>query len=125
MTSEYQQIEAALNDYFDGLYHGDIQKLSQLFSPEASLFIEEQGGLTVIPVPEWLERVAKRTTPASQNASRADHIHLIDRTGPATAIAKVSCVIPPATYTDYLSLIKFNGRWNVVAKAYCQVASAV
>lgn len=121
MTTDIQQIEAALDTYFDGLYEGDVEKLRKLFSSKASLFIEAKGELTVLPVPEWLKRVADRASPASKGSPRADHIHLIDRTGPVTAVAKVSCLIAPTMYTDYLSLIKFEGRWQVVSKAYCQV----
>jgi len=42
----------------------------------------------------------------------------IDFSGPATAFAKVECQIPPRYFTDYLTLLKVDGRWQVIAKAY-------
>ncbi len=46
---------------------------------------------------------------------------MIDQVGPVNAIVKVTCMLPPTVFTDYLSLIQFEGRWQIVAKAYCQV----
>jgi hypothetical protein len=120
--TEIQNIEAAIQTYFDGLYEGDAAKLAQVFNAAASLFIARDGALTVLPVPQWLERVAARPSPLSQNAARADKVLMIDRTGPVNALVKVSCMLPPVTYTDYLSLIHIDGRWQIVAKAYCEVA---
>lgn len=121
MNSEIKNIEVAIGYYFDGLYEGDTEKLARVFSPKASLFIESEGALTALPVPEWFERVASRASPASRNAKRDDRILMIDRVGPVNAIAKISCMVDPVAYTDYLSLIKFEDRWQIVAKAYCRV----
>ena len=121
-SSEIRNIESAIQLYFDGLYEGDTDKLSAVFCDKASLFIEKDGELTALPVPQWLEKVANRPAPASQNAPRDDRILMVDTVGPVNAIAKVSCMLPPAVYNDYLSLIKFGDRWQIVAKAYCQVA---
>ncbi len=121
MTSDLQDIEAAIGHYFDGLYEGDTGKLARVFSPKASLFIEDQGQLIALPIPQWFERVASRASPASTGARRNDRILLVDSVGPVNAIAKVTCMVDPVSYTDYLSLIKFEGRWQIVAKAYCKM----
>lgn len=122
MIIELSAIETAVQTYFDGLYEGDTAKLSTVFHPSASLFIEENGKLLVTPVPEWLKRVAGRPSPVSQNLPRKDLILMIDRTGPVNALVKVRCQVAPKVYEDYLSLIKIDGRWQVVAKSYCQAA---
>ena len=54
----------------------------------------------------------------SKGSARADRIVSIDFSGPATAFAKVECQIPPRYFTDYLTLLKVDGRWQVIAKAY-------
>ena len=38
--------------------------------------------------------------------------------GPVTAFAKVECAIPPKHFTDFLTLVKFEGRWQIVAKVF-------
>ena len=51
-------------------------------------------------------------------SERRDRIVSIDFSGPATAFAKVECQIPPRYFTDYLTLLKVEGRWQVIAKAF-------
>lgn len=120
MTSEISQLETAVQHYFDGLYEGDVEKLGRVFHAKASLFIANDGALVALPVPEWFARVAARASPQSQGAPRDDRILLIDRAGLVNAVVKISCMLPPKSYTDYLSFIKFDGRWQIVAKSYCE-----
>ncbi|ALM84101.1 nuclear transport factor 2 family protein [Bordetella sp. N] len=122
MITEISKIEAAVQLYFDGLYEGSVEKLAQVFHEGATLFIPKEGKLVALPVPEWFKRVAARPAPAASKASRDDAILLIDRVGEANAMVKVRCMLPPTTYTDYLSFIKFDGRWQIVAKSYCEIA---
>jgi len=45
--------------------------------------------------------------------------HRVDRPfGPDHAFAKVECQLPPRYFTDYLTLLKVDGRWQVIAKAF-------
>ena len=62
--------------------------------------------------------MAGRASPRSLDAPRDDHILLIDRSGPVNALVKVSCLVAPHAYTDHLSFIRFDGRWQIVAKSY-------
>lgn len=123
MNAELFAIHAAVQTYFDGLYEGDVEKLATVFHPKASLFIADGDNLLVTPVPEWLTRIAGRPSPISQNLAREDVILLIDRIGPTNALVKVRCQVAPKVYEDHLSFIKIDGRWQVVAKSYCQTAT--
>ena len=38
--------------------------------------------------------------------------------GPETAFVKLECSIHPRYFTDYLSLLKLNGRWRIVSKPF-------
>lgn len=120
MNTQLQQIETAIQHYFDGLYEGNVERLAQVFHPQASLFMASEGGMVVVPVPEWFERVRGRPSPAAQELQRSDRIVMVDLLGPANAMVKVECQVAPKAYTDYLSLILIDGRWMIVAKAYCQ-----
>jgi len=42
----------------------------------------------------------------------------IDFSGPTTAIAKVECQLPPRYFTDYLTLLKVDGRWQIISKTF-------
>ena len=95
MASDLQDIEQALQLYFDGLYTGDTAKLASVFHPESHLFSVTAGKLEDLPRAGWFEMVKNRPSAASRDLPRRDWIVQIDRSGPDTAFAKVHCQIPP------------------------------
>jgi hypothetical protein len=111
-------IEATIQTYFDGLYEGDTVKLAGVFHPTSSLTWDQEDKLMVISRDAWLQAVRDRPSSKSRELARDDAILLIDQSGPTTAFVKVKCQIPPRYFTDYLSLIKVEGRWQIVQKIY-------
>ncbi|OYU92826.1 MAG: hypothetical protein CFE45_21900 [Burkholderiales bacterium PBB5] len=111
-------IEQTIQTYFDGLYEGDADKLASVFHPTSALTFEHGGQLTVLPLAEWLQSVRGRPAPQAKGLARDDAILQIDQSGPTTAFVKVKCQIPPRYFTDYLSLLKINGRWAVAQKVF-------
>ena len=71
-----------------------------------------------LPRADWFKAVESRPSAKSKGSARADRIVSIDFSGPATAIAKVECQIPPRYFTDYLTLLKVDGRWQVISKSF-------
>ena len=67
---------------------------------------------------EYFPVVDKRPSPASRGEARTDRILSIEFAGPVTAIAKVNCSIAPRHFTDLLSLIYLDGRWQIIAKVF-------
>ena len=118
MTNERKAIEEAVQTYLDGLYEGDTQKLARVFHETSALTGDIDGKLTIVPRDKWLDAVKNRPAPKSQNLSRHDEILEIDIAGPTTAFVKVKCAIPPRFFTDYLSFLKIDGRWQVAQKIY-------
>ena len=118
MTNERKAIEEAVQTYLDGLYEGDAQKLARVFHETSALTGDIDGKLTIVPRDKWLDAVKNRLSPKSQNLSRHDEILEIDIAGPTTAFVKVKCAIPPRFFTDYLSFLKIDGRWQVAQKIY-------
>ena len=114
-------IEQTLQTYFDGLYEGDADKLASIFHEAAALTFEQDGRVTVLPLAQWLKAVRERPAPRARGLARDDAVLLIDQSGPTTAFAKVRCQIPPRYFTDYLSLLKTDGRWLVVQKVFATV----
>jgi len=43
---------------------------------------------------------------------------LIDQSGPNSALAKVTLSIGNRNFTDYLTLLRIDGEWKIIAKAY-------
>lgn len=116
------QIDAILSTvqvYLDGLYEGDPEKLRQAFHPASSLFASIDDKLVNVPREQWCEMVGSRPSPKSKGQGREhERILSIDLTGPNTAMIKLTCAILPRLFTDYLSLIRLDGRWQVISKTY-------
>ncbi len=118
MPSDLTEIEHALQTYFDGLFEGDTTKLGAVFHEAAHLFSVTEGKLQDWPRTQWFEAVRNRPSALSQDLPRHDWIVQIDRSGPATAFAKVQCQIPPRYFTDYLTLVKLTEGWKIVSKTF-------
>ena len=118
MSQDRAEIEAVVQTYLDGLYEGDADKLASAFHPTSSLTYEENGALTPLPRDRWLEAVRDRPSPKSRGLPRHDRILQIDQASPTAAFVKLQCAIPPRYFTDYLSLLKVEGRWQVAQKVF-------
>ena len=121
---ERAAIEQTVQTYFDGLYDGDADQLAGIFHADAALTFEQDGQVTVLPLVQWLKAVRERPSPKARGLARDDEILMIDQSGPTTAFVKVRCQIPPRYFTDYLSLLKTQGRWLVVQKVFATVVKA-
>jgi hypothetical protein len=118
MSQDRTDIEAVVQTYLDGLYEGDVDKLAAAFHPTSSLTYEENGVLTPLPRDRWLEAVRERPSPKARGLPRQDRILQIDQASPTAAFVKLQCAIPPRYFTDYLSLLKVEGRWQVAQKVF-------
>jgi hypothetical protein len=120
-TGERQAIEQAVQTYFDGLYEGDADKLASVFHDTSALTWEQDGKLAVWTLAEWLKAVRERPSAKAKGLARDDAILWLDQSGPRTAFVKVRCQIPPRYFTDYLSLLKIDGRWVVAQKVFSTI----
>jgi hypothetical protein len=55
---------------------------------------------------------------ASRSETRSDRIVSIEFAGPVTAFAKLNCVIGLKHFTDFLTLVKLDGRWQIISKVF-------
>ena len=118
MDQNYNDISSALLTYLDGLYEGDTEKLGSVFHPVCHLFSNSGGEFLDWSRDKWFNVVNERPSPKSQGLSRHDRIISIDMSDGTTAIAKLTCAVPPRYFTDYLTLLKLDGRWQIVSKSF-------
>ena len=123
-SDDRHAIEQTVQTYLDGLYEGDADKLAGVFHQTSALTYEQDGKLTVLPREQWLKWVRERPAPKAQGLARDDTILMVDQAGPTTALVKVKCQIPPRFFTDYLSLLKVDGRWVVAQKVFATVVKS-
>ena len=118
MDSRYVELTAVMSDYFDGLYRSDVSILSNVFHPEARYSCATEGALTCLGTDQYLPMVKQRQSPASRNEPRSDRIISIEFAGPVTAFVRAECAIGPKHFTDFLSFVLLNGRWQIIAKVF-------
>ncbi len=118
MSQDLIEIEALVRDYLDGLYEGDADKIARVFHPTSALTQCVDGKPVITPRDAWLAGVRTRASAKSQGLARGDHVLAIDIAGPTMAFVKVKCQLPPRYFTDQLSLLKIDGRWQVAQKIF-------
>ncbi len=111
---EEKAIRETIQLYFQGDIDRDVESLKKAFHPKAELLTaDKEGRLRVLTQPEWHERV--RQTPERERPT-AKILH-IDRAGNAAA-AKTQLTFSNGRFTDFLSLLKLDGRWMIINKTY-------
>lgn len=119
MSSEYSAISAVIENYFDGLYEGDIPKLEDVFHTSCMWYNLEEDSVAATPVSEKLKQISERPSAKSQNLERSDHIASIELAAPDLAYARLNLQLPPRYFTDYMTLLKEPGTgWKIVSKTY-------
>lgn len=112
------EVEAVLATYFDGLYHSDVARLAEVFHPSAIYATATDGPLLHLTMDRYFPIVAAREAPAARGETRRDRIVSVDFAGPVTALARVECAIGPKFFTDLLTLVKVDERWQIIAKVF-------
>lgn len=117
-ASDFSGVTAALHTYFEGLYHSDTGRLAQVFHPQAIYCCATEGQLLHRSMAEYFPIVDQRPSPASLGQPRRDRVLSIEFAGPVTAFARVECAIAPRFFTDFLTLVRLDGRWQIVSKVF-------
>ena len=118
MSKAYAEIADSLENYFTGFFEGDVEKLQQVFHPSAHLYAAIGGPLTDRDMEKVYEGVRGRESSENRGFDRFDRILAIDQSGPEAAIAKVQIALGAQLYTDFLNMLKLDGRWQIISKVF-------
>jgi len=118
-TDDVKNIEGVIQSYLDGLYESDAARIASAFHPTSALTsVADNGELVITPRDVWLNNVRTRPSPKQRGLSRHDEVLSIDLVSPTMAYVKLKCAIPPRFFTDQLSLLKIDGRWQIAQKVF-------
>jgi hypothetical protein len=115
LAKEKEAIKQTIQHYFNGLDQHDVESLKKAFHADAKLFFIRDQKLTQLTQTEWYEGF--KSKPASAPVRAEKRIASIEITG-NTAVAKTEAEYPNQLVTDYLSLLKVEGRWWIVNKIF-------
>ena len=77
-------------------------------------FVRE-GKIVITPISEYIARATGKAAPDEEKRTR--RITSIEITGTA-AVGRIELDYPSAVLIDYMTLLKENGRWMIIAKSF-------
>jgi metallo-beta-lactamase class B len=104
----------AVEGYFMAHALGKGDFITQTFTPDAKIQFVEQSQLKVWTRDEFAKRFQQ---PAADEYRRVRRVESLDVSGTA-ASAVVTLNYPQVLFTDHLSLLKIDGQWKIVGKAF-------
>ncbi len=113
---EHTELVAVARDYLDGMFYADETKLRRAFHPQCLLVGHYRGRLEYDPLDTFVELVMEgsaSTPDTSYNAEIAVLEVAFD-----IAVVKVVDDWLGERYTDYLTMLKHDGKWSIVNKAF-------
>jgi hypothetical protein len=108
-------VRAALNHYIQGHTTGDGSHMKIAFHPNANLYFIRDGKYAERTSADYAAGFSGR--PPADEAQRKRRIESVDIAGTA-AQAKIVLEYPGVTFTDYMTLLKIDGEWKIVAKVF-------
>ncbi|MFC1554451.1 nuclear transport factor 2 family protein [candidate division KSB1 bacterium] len=108
--------------YFNGAFNDlDTKAMRKGFHPDFAIFSADGEKISKYPIDTWIKNTEnKKNNPNFDPASSKINCKIasLDITGNcAAAKIEISKDSKPV-YTDYLSLLKFDSGWKIVAKVY-------
>jgi hypothetical protein len=114
-ADDREGVRAALQHYLNGHATGDPEEFRKAFHPDARMTFVRDGKLTITPISEYIARAPGK--PAADEAQRKRRITSIDIAGTA-ATGRIDLNYPNVHFVDYMTLLKENGRWVIIAKSF-------
>jgi Putative lumazine-binding len=114
----FRELGEAAQFYLDMLYACDPEMVDGIFHPRAQLCTPEDGSLVFRSVEVYKEVLRGRVSPKSKGAPREDQLITLDLATPTVGSIKVKMRINDLVFIDYLSMVKVDVGWRIVAKTY-------
>jgi hypothetical protein len=103
--------------YFEGVRNSDTAAAHKAFHPVAKMYFVRDGKIGERTIPDWLAAIAEHAPKPARPDKYRRRILDVDVTGSAAA-AKIQLDYADAVLTDYMSLLKVDGRWVIVGKIF-------
>lgn len=103
------------DDYFKGIYEGDVATLGHAFHPGTLLFGDVKGQPYAKTLEQYLDGVQHRQSPKDSGKPFKGDILSIQVVN-SIAIAEVRVKMYEFLYHEFLSFHQINGEWRIVNK---------
>jgi hypothetical protein len=109
-------IEDVIQDYFQGYQQADTKLIQNAFHADTRLLSVDNGQLDKTEMSDWLKSLEDRRLRGDIRKGVLK-IESIDSQDYAASV-KLKITFPAFEFTDYLSLLKIDGKWLIVGKIY-------
>jgi hypothetical protein len=113
--TEEAMVRTALRHYLRGHATGLGSEHEQAFNEVANLFWMNEGALNTRTSAAYIAGAPGK--PANNESERIRYIDWVDVSGTA-AVGKIVLDYPGVYFVDYMSLLKVDGRWQIVNKIF-------
>lgn len=114
----FSEVTRLMQSYFDGLYHADSRQLRQVFHRDLAYICATEGDRLALDLDTYMARVDQRVAPADRRERRRDEILSIRFAGDALAHVQARMTMLGRVFHDELTLLREDGRWQVVTKVF-------
>jgi Putative lumazine-binding len=117
-AAEGEKIRRVVGDLIAGIQEGDAGRLLSSLHPSAVCACALGPEPVVWSIGNSLKlRTAVWPAPLT-GEYRPGYTYTTSFIGPRMAVVKLRCSLKPEKYTDVLTLLKVDGEWRVVARAF-------
>lgn len=112
--TELEKINKVLLDYIDGTANGQPERVQNAFHKDLKLYHVKNDSLVIWNGTNYVNNIIK-----GKKSGRIGRVVSVDYENDA-GVAKIEIDIPyfKRIYTDYLLLLKVNGRWKIIHKSF-------
>lgn len=114
-TAEKDAVRVPLDNYLKGHATGDGEFMKKAFHTEGNLTFIRDGKFNTRSFAEYIAGFSGK--PAADESKRKRWIESIDVSGNA-ATAKLILDYPTVRFVDFMTLLKIDGQWKIVNKAF-------
>ncbi len=117
-STPFHELADAAQFYLDMLYACDPAMVDGIFEVNARLCTLDGDVLVYRSVEDYKTVLQGRTAPSSVDAPREDELIAIDLSTPTQALIKIKMRINQLVFIDYLTLVRLEQGWRIIAKTY-------
>ena len=116
VENDVDALERVVRDYLDGMVFADAAKLKRAYHPDARIIGHYAGQLEWLSLDEFIAS-CEQAGAAPANEPYFWEIQSADVAGDV-AVIKVSNDYLGARFTDFLTMLRRDGRWQIVNKTF-------
>ena len=115
--TEFELIQKTLLDYIEGTANGEPERVRNAFHKDLKLYHIANDSLVVWSGENYVNNITR-----GKKNNRIGRIVSIDYENDASN-AKIEIIMPDRKriYTDYLLLLKYEGKWKIIHKSFTYV----